>query len=292
MLDALFSGQLIAGFFPSRDPLALASTTIYLPTRRAERLLTERLLARFAPHPVLLPRMIPLADLGNDELGDENIAHMSSASVLPVLSRIERRLVLTSLVQSWGKTMKQALFPLDRAQEEPLLVPASLADACAMAADLARLLDDMTLWQTPFEALDLIQDERFDVYFSITKQFLSIIRTQWPQLLAQWGMTDPTVHQDALLREYARRIREQQNHGALPTPLIVIGSTGTLPATADFLDAVARHPQGAIVLPCLDQDLDAPTFMGLQNALHDDPSAYTHPQAVMARLLKSMSVSA
>ena len=39
-------------------------------------------------------------------------------------------------------------------------------------------------------------------------------------------------------------------------PVIAAGSTGSMPATAKFLHAIARLPQGAVVLPGLDTDLD------------------------------------
>ena len=39
-------------------------------------------------------------------------------------------------------------------------------------------------------------------------------------------------------------------------PVIAAGSTGSMPATAKFLQTVAGLPQGAVVLPGLDTDLD------------------------------------
>ncbi|WP_163317514.1 hypothetical protein, partial [Enterobacter hormaechei] len=39
-------------------------------------------------------------------------------------------------------------------------------------------------------------------------------------------------------------------------PVIAAGSTGSMPATAKFLHAVASLPHGAVVLPGLDTDLD------------------------------------
>ncbi len=39
-------------------------------------------------------------------------------------------------------------------------------------------------------------------------------------------------------------------------PVIAAGSTGSMPATARFLQAIAKLPQGAVVLPGLDTDLD------------------------------------
>jgi len=46
-----------------------------------------------------------------------------------------------------------------------------------------------------------------------------------------------------------------------------------------LIAAVARLPQGAVILPGLDRDLDTNSFRGLPNA-HPD-----HPQAGLARLL-------
>ncbi|MEX1083626.1 MAG: hypothetical protein WEC82_04835, partial [Xanthobacteraceae bacterium] len=38
LIEALIGGRLVEGFKPGRDPLALGSATLYLPTRRAARL--------------------------------------------------------------------------------------------------------------------------------------------------------------------------------------------------------------------------------------------------------------
>ena len=50
--------------------------------------------------------------------------------------------------------------------------------------------------------------------------------------------------------------------GAVPAlfgdrPVIAAGSTGSVPATARLLKAIARLPNGALVLPGLDTELDA-----------------------------------
>ena len=43
-------------------------------------------------------------------------------------------------------------------------------------------------------------------------------------------------------------------------PVIAAGSTGSMPATARFLSEVAKLPQGAVVLPGLDTELDEPAW--------------------------------
>lgn len=297
LTDALFTGQLIEGFFPSADPLKFAATTIYVPTRRAKQALTHKIMQRFshdqALHGVLLPKIIPLADAGDEEGLFADHAHEPTLlhALSPEISPIERRLILATLIVAWGKALGKAALPLqldnkDEASIEPLLVPASISDACAMAGDLARLLDDMTLWQADFRDLELLPEERFDDYFKITSEFLRIASEQWPAILSELNLSDPTSRRDALLRQEVARLRKSGSSD----PIIIAGSTGTLPSTALFLQAVANLPQGAVILPALDTRLDEPTFCALQQMLKSDSAAHTHPQAILARLLKNMNV--
>src|SRR5256885_7498107 len=42
--------------------------------------------------------------------------------------------------------------------------------------------------------------------------------------------------------------------------VIAAGSTGSIPATAELLKTIAQLPNGAVVLPGLDSDLDEPSW--------------------------------
>jgi ATP-dependent helicase/nuclease subunit B len=66
-------------------------------------------------------------------------------------------------------------------------------------------------------------------------------------------------------------------------PVIVAGSTGSIPATARLIRAVAELPQGLVVLPGLDREADDETW----RSVGDDPS---HPQHGLARLLAGLGV--
>ena len=55
LVDALLDGRLVPGFTPRGDPLALASATLYLPTRRAIRALRGIFLDRLGSGAALLP---------------------------------------------------------------------------------------------------------------------------------------------------------------------------------------------------------------------------------------------
>ena len=57
--------------------------------------------------------------------------------------------------------------------------------------------------------------------------------------------------------------------------MIAAGSTGSIPATGELLAAIAQLPNGMVVLPGLDRDLDEESWSDL------DPG---HPQYGMKQL--------
>ena len=56
------------GFPASNDPLELAKATLYLPTRRACRLARDMFLDRLDGDAAILPRIIAIGDLDEDEI--------------------------------------------------------------------------------------------------------------------------------------------------------------------------------------------------------------------------------
>jgi len=68
LIDALRRGRLIEGFPASRDPLELARATLYLPTRRACRMARDAFLTELEGHAAILPRIVALGDLDEDEI--------------------------------------------------------------------------------------------------------------------------------------------------------------------------------------------------------------------------------
>src|SRR6266705_4856835 len=66
LVRALIDGAL--GFAPARDPLALAGATLYLPTRRACRLARDLFLETLVADAAVLPRILPIGDVDEDEL--------------------------------------------------------------------------------------------------------------------------------------------------------------------------------------------------------------------------------
>ena len=68
LIEALRSGTLIPDFPGSDDPLELSRATMYLPTRRACRLARNVFLDTPQGSAAILPRIVALGDLDEDEI--------------------------------------------------------------------------------------------------------------------------------------------------------------------------------------------------------------------------------
>ena len=272
---ALLDGELIRGFSPRGDPLALASATVYLPTRRSTRAFAEALLAALGTEATLLPRIVPLGDTDEDALA---FAESAAALERPSpISTAERRLVLARLVLQFAQVTGRDGRPL---------VAASPAASLALADQLARLFDDMTIAGVSFDALD--QDgfvpAELDKYWQQSLEFLKIARDAWVTHLRERDLVDPTEWRDRLLAREAVRIAEDSGG-----PVIAAGSTGTIPAVARLIEAIAGCANGAVVLPGLDQFLDDASFQSIEGAEDTDASP-GHPQFGLKRLITRIGI--
>jgi ATP-dependent helicase/nuclease subunit B len=283
LIKALRHGTL--GFRFDRDPLALASATIYLPTQRACRLMREAFLADLKDGAAILPRIVPIGDIDEDEIAFAEAAAgaiAAEALTLPeALGGLERRLLLTQLVSKWATSAD-----LHGISGSPL-VAQTPASACALADDLARLIDDMTMRGVAWERLEALVPEKFDVYWQLTLRFLQIAHRLWPDVLRERNCIEPAERRDRLIKAEAVRLACK-----IDGPVIAAGSTGSIPATAELISTIAHLPHGAVVLPGLDTDLDEETWRLIAG---DDKKniapAPAHPQFAMQALLARIGIS-
>ena len=68
VVAALVDGRLVEGFETRTRPERLTQATLYLPTRRAGRLVREIFMEELGTQAVLLPRIVALGDIDEDEL--------------------------------------------------------------------------------------------------------------------------------------------------------------------------------------------------------------------------------
>jgi ATP-dependent helicase/nuclease subunit B len=289
LIRALIGGELVPGFAAAQDPLALARATLYLPTRRACRLTRDLFLEATGARAAILPRIVAVGDVDEDEIVFAQAATGASGAAaldLPAaLGGLERRMLLAQLVLKWAA----GLTP-DKKDEAPL-VASNPASALALADDLARLMDDMTTRGVAWERLDALVPETLDRYWQLTLEFLKIARGAWPEILAERGAMEPAARRDALIKAEAARLAANPD-----APVIAAGSTGSMPATAELIATIARLPHGAVVLPGLDLDLDDESWDligGRPEAAgrEDVAPAVGHPQFAMQALLRRIGIA-
>jgi len=138
LIDALMNDKLGLGFKPGRDPLALADVTIYLPTRRAIRLVRESFLDIVKDEAAILPRLVSLNDVDADEImfAEAAAGDMNSAALeLPeALQGLERQTQLARLILKWATRIQ----PTDKGQAA---LVAGNVQAAMMLASLPEPVD-------------------------------------------------------------------------------------------------------------------------------------------------------
>ena len=283
VIAALIDGRLVEGFEARSDPAKLAQATLYLPTRRAGRVAREIFLDELNSDAAVLPRIVALGDIDEDELAfadeAEQFGGAAPLDIPPKLGELERRLTLAHLVAAWAKGPVLA----------PLVVGGP-ASTLALAGDLARLMDDMVTRGVAWDALDGLVPDQLDNYWQHSLEFLQIARETWPNYLDEIGKIEPAARRDLLIEAEAARLTAHHEG-----PVIAAGSTGSMPATAKFLHAVADLPQGAVVLPGLDTDLDEEAWQGIggdsdaQGKFTTHPAS-NHPQFAMHALLDRFGI--
>ena len=169
LIDALRKGQLVPGFPAGSDPLELARLTLYLPTRRACRLARDVFLDRLAGDAAILPRIVALGDLDEDEIAFAEAATAGLAEVAlampPAFGALERRLTLAELISKWAATI---------APGAPLIANTPEA-AVALADALARLMDDMITRQVPWKKFDTLVPDDLDEFWKKSFEFLKFL---------------------------------------------------------------------------------------------------------------------
>lgn len=250
----------IARLGTKSNPFAMAAT-IYLPTRRAARTL-EDCFARLATGATLLPDIRAIGDPDEEEFLFDPGA--DDLEIAPAIDPVRRRFLLAALVQRW------ALQHDDR--------PSTFGQSAAMARYLAGFFDEAEIRHADLGKLDSLVPDSLTEHWAEVRDFLRFLRDAWPEILLTEGALDPAQRRNLLTSRLARRYRESK-----PSfPVIAAGTTGSIPATADLLAAIAELPNGAVVLPALDRELDCKSWESIEPQ---------HPQFGMKQLLASMGVA-
>jgi ATP-dependent helicase/nuclease subunit B len=247
------------------DPAELATATVLVPTQRSRRSLADAFLRHNDGRALLLPRIIALGDMDEDEvLFNEHVADtinfpdQEALQIPEALAGIERQLMLTKLV-------------LARKNMAP-------DQAVNLGLELARLLDQVHTERLSFSKLATLVPEEYADHWRETLEFLTILTEAWPKVLKERSSIDAAERRNLMFDGQVRSWTANPPSGLV----IAAGSTGSIPSTANLLSCIARLENGSVVLPGLDRTVTKEAW----GALKDN-----HPQFGMAHLLKHIGVN-
>ncbi|MBM3520382.1 MAG: double-strand break repair protein AddB, partial [Alphaproteobacteria bacterium] len=249
--------------------MKLAFTTIYLPTRRAGRRLAELFVSR-AEKGTLLPRIQPLGDLADAEA--DGLAAASDVEIAPqgaTASTALIELLLLDILEEWTRS-----YPHYRIATE---LSSSPRQAVAMAGSVARFLSELETDGIDPERLSSLFNRDTAHHHDAMVSFLDHVRTRLPAALRDRNLVSEVAARAARLQRRAAEFPARPHSG----PVIIAGSTGSIPATRALMKALLASDHGWIVLPGLDGGLDPTSWAAL---------AEQHPQFAMRQLLAELAL--
>ena len=234
-----FAQELAAGILTSvQTPEQLAEIKILLPSRRAAQALRTAFIQQGEGQALFLPDMQPIGDVDELDFGflSQHFQRDDLFDLLPAISLTDRQMILARLIRSRSDSC------------QPLSVPQALR----LAASLARFLDQ--IYQSGGCFSDLKETDipsEFARHWAEILTFLEIVLQKWPEITKEMGVMDPSVRRLALLDKQLHNWTDQPPQ----TPVILAGSTGSLPKTVALMRAVRALPAGLLVFPGHDGSL-------------------------------------
>ncbi|WP_108483772.1 double-strand break repair protein AddB [Oceaniglobus ichthyenteri] len=250
-----FPAQLVSGLhqrIAGRPPHAMAQIDLLLNTARMQRRVEALFLQNSA---ALLPRLRLVTDLS---------AQVPLAGLPPATSSLRRRLELAQLIARLIE------------QDRTLAPRAAIFD---LAESLAALMDEMQGEGVPPDQLAQLDVTDESGHWARSLSFIKLIQPYFNDTSAP----DPEARQ----RRAVEHLIDQWQIAPPQNPIIIAGSTGSRGATALLMAAVARLPQGAVILPGFDYEMPDRVWGQLDDAL----SSEDHPQFRFARLMAQMDLT-
>ncbi len=262
----------LQGHFPTPEtlpptPAELPKYTLLVPTRRSQRALVEAFLHTGDEGARLLPDIRPIGDVDEEEF----FLEQGSPEIPPAISKLDRQLTLIPLIMKWAQARA---IPGEGLQVDNI----TPAQSASLAADLGRLIDAADTEGVDLRGLATLVPEDYENYWQLTLEFLKIITEFLPDILTEKGLIQPSARRNIVINAQSEKLKLNPPDA----PIIAAGSTGSIPATAALLSTIAHLPNGAVVLPGLDLDLDDASW---------EKVGPEHPQYGMKQLLEAIGVS-
>ncbi|MCM1324572.1 MAG: PD-(D/E)XK nuclease family protein [Acetobacter sp.] len=247
------------------DIFRFASAVFLVPNRRACLALTNAFIRVQGLQPTILPQIIPISEIDDDELFFSQFDVSGIAlQTKRIISKEERVFLFARLIMS-----KPNDFGLKQI---------SLAQAVNLALDLGNLIDTACNQGLSFDRLESLVPEKYATHWQETLKLLKIITEFWPQILDERDAMDAADLKNQLLIQQANiwlAEKTQKN-------IIAAGITANFPAIVNMLQTIQQLPNGEIYFAGIDCLADDEYWAAIDDS---------HPQFELKELLSALNIT-
>lgn len=243
---------------------ALADVMFLMPNRRTCISLKEAFVRYNGKKPTILPKIVPIGDLQEDEilsLGDNN--DYLSDLLLPAIDEYERLFLYAKLI--FAKPAEYGL------------AETTYAQALSLAKDLSSLIDISYNEGLSFDKLKNIVPDEYSAHWQQTLKFLTIITQNWPEILKSRNMIDAAKRKSLFIAEMANIWRQQNTERTI----ILAGVTVDYKSIRKLTETIMNLKNGEVYLYGLDRHITDTDWKSIKEE---------HPQFELKSLLEYLKL--
>lgn len=246
------------------DNFQLASALFLVPNRRACQALTAAFVRKQGLEPTILPQIIPIAEIDDDELFFNSFGTSDFfLNEKKTISKEERLFLFAKMIM-----MKPNDFGLRQI---------SLAQALNLTIDLANFIDTACNQGLSFDKLNDLVPEKYATHWQETLKLLKIITEYWPLILEEREAIDVSELKKKLLFYTADLWNKEKPNKYI----IAAGITASFPAIVKMLNVIRELPNGEIYFAGIDEYADDIYWEAIDES---------HPQFEIKELLDLMDI--
>ena len=245
-----------------KEPFGLSDVLFLMPNRRSCLSLKEAFLQLNGMSPFLLPKIIPVLDIKEEDLFLSPFSPDINA-IEQAISPEERLFLLAKMIYAQHQ---------DYGIEE-----ISYTQSFSLALDLSHLLDEAELADLSFDKIENIVPEEYATHWQETLKFLKIVTAYWPEILKERGVTDPALRRLSILQKQA----EIWKKAPQKQKIVAVGLSLANKGLEGIIQCVSEIENGEIYIEGLDRFLNDEEWKNL---------SLLHPQYEKKELLNLLNI--
>ena len=261
--DRHFSTSL-ASYLLNDGPYAdsLSNVKLILPYNSAVLTVKEALLEASGKSSLIMPHISTFSDIKLEQWLRPQA--LQDTPVFKVVNTDQRLLWVSEFVQE-------------------LMPHLSIRSSLYYAESFLNLRDDAQRAMKQTADFDALVDTPYAIHWQEALSMFKQVMKQLDVALDTHNLIEPIAHDNQVKIRIAEHIK---SHG-LTCPVIIAGSTASVPSTARFMQAVASQERGIVILPSLDMEMPKHYW---EHITGSQPH-YAHPQYHMKRFLDACGVT-